>query len=77
MTPSHARPDLNGQQYAVGRRNASPAFLMGLSLIWVLAALVCGVYLHASWRLVPTVVASGIAVLYLRSAAGAYLRRSR
>ncbi|MCL5052930.1 hypothetical protein [Ferrimicrobium acidiphilum] len=77
MTPSHARPDLGGQSYSVGRRNTSPAFLMGLSLIWILAAAVCGLYLHTSWRLIPIVVAFGIGALYLRSATGAYLRRTR
>ncbi|MGC9155735.1 MAG: hypothetical protein ACP5HZ_08810 [Ferrimicrobium sp.] len=77
MTPAHARPDTPGATYEVGRRNASPLLLVGLALMWMVAGAVCGLYLHASWTLIPVVVAVGIGVLYLRAAAGAYLRRHR
>jgi hypothetical protein len=77
MTPSHARPELFSASYTVGRRNTPPLVLMALAVMWLAAGVVCEMYLHASWRLIPTIVACGVGVLYLRAATGAYLRTGR
>jgi fucose permease len=34
-----------------------------------------GVYVHGSWRYIPAIFACGIGIVFLRSAAGAYVQR--
>ncbi|MFC0080754.1 hypothetical protein ACFFRE_01100 [Aciditerrimonas ferrireducens] len=61
--------------YRVGRQRSDPRFLALVALAWLAVGVVSFVALHASWRLVPGVFALGVGLLYLRGAAGAYLRR--
>ncbi|MEX6430088.1 MAG: hypothetical protein ACYCWN_06290 [Ferrimicrobium sp.] len=78
MTPSHARPKpVDQSSYRVGRRDTAPLLLVALAVLWIAVAAVCEAALHASWRLIPSMVALGIGLLYLRGAGGAYLRRMR
>ena len=59
----------------VGRHPSNPALLLVVGLMWLAAALVAYIGLHRSWKLIVIVVFAGIGLLYLRGAAGAYLRR--
>jgi hypothetical protein len=43
--------------------------------MWFAVAIFAFFGLHASWKLIPVVCFAGIGLLYLRGAAGAYLRR--
>ncbi|MCL4423638.1 MAG: hypothetical protein M1115_10855 [Actinobacteria bacterium] len=67
------RADLGHVQ--VGKRPSSPAFLAVLGVVWIAVGLVAAFGLHASWRLVPTVVAIGIGLFFLRGASATVLRR--
>jgi hypothetical protein len=46
-------------------------------MCWVIVALICDLALHMSWRLIPTIFALGVGLLYLRSAGAAYLKSNR
>lgn len=47
-----------------------------MAFAWLAVGIISFVALHAAWRLIPGVFALGVGLLYLRGAAGAYLRRS-
>ena len=59
----------------VGKRPSNPAVLALVGMIWLAAAVGAYVGLRTSWKLIVIVVFAGIGLLYLRGAAGAYLRR--
>jgi len=79
MTPSRARPQESegSPSYRVGQRQSSPILLLGLAVLWMIVALICDLALHMSWRLIPTIFALGVGLLYLRSAGAAYLEGNR
>jgi hypothetical protein len=43
--------------------------------MWLAAAVITAIGLHKGWKLIPVVVFAGVGLLYLRGAAGSYLRR--
>ena len=59
----------------VGKRPSNPTFLALVGLLWIAAAIGALLVLHRSWKLIPVVCFAGVGLLYLRGAAGAYLRR--
>ena len=59
----------------VGKRPSNPGFLLVVGVMWLAAAVIAEVGLHSSWKLIIVVVFAGIGLLYLRGAAGSYLRR--
>ena len=59
----------------VGRRPSSPTFLLAVAVAWLAASVFAFFGLHAGWKLIPTICFAGVGLLYLRGAAGAYLRR--
>lgn len=69
-------PKLGAGPPVVGKRPSNPALLALVGLLWLAAAVAAYVGLHKSWKLIVIVVFAGIGLLYLRGAAGAYLRRS-
>jgi hypothetical protein len=79
MTSSHARPQESEglPSYRVGQRQSSPILLLGIAMCWVIVALICDLALHMSWRLIPTIFALGVGLLYLRSAGAGYLHSDR
>lgn len=68
-------PKLGNGPPVVGKRPSNPALLALVGLMWLAAAVAGYVGLHKSWKLIVIVVFAGIGLLYLRGAAGAYLRR--
>ncbi len=62
--------------YQVGRRRTDPRFLAVVAVAWLAAGVAMLLMLHAGWRLVPAVFSFGVGLLYLRGAAGSFLRRS-
>jgi hypothetical protein len=59
----------------VGKRPSRPGFLAVLGLLWVAAAIFALFALHTGWKLIPVICFAGVGFLYLRGAAGSYLRR--
>ena|SRR5438132_1466827 len=59
----------------VGKRPSRPGFLALLALLWLAAAIVAYFGLHTGWKLIPVICFTGVGILYLRGAAGSYLRR--
>jgi hypothetical protein len=59
----------------VGKRPSQVAFLAACALLWFAAAAFAFFGLDAGWRLIPAICFAGIGILYLRGAAGSYLRR--
>jgi hypothetical protein len=56
----------------------SPAVPLALGIvaaIWIVGGVALGLYVHGSWRYIPAIFACGIGLLFLRSAAGAYVQR--
>ncbi len=64
-----------GPPPVVGKRPSRPLFLVVLALMWLGAAAGAFLGLHTGWKLIPVVCFAGIGLLYLRGAAGSYLRR--
>ena len=60
-----------------GRRPSRPGFLLLVALLWILTGILTLARLHASWKLIPGVVAIGIGMLFLRGALATVVRRSR
>jgi hypothetical protein len=46
-----------------------------VGLLWVAAAIFALFALHSGWKLIPVICFAGVGFLYLRGAAGSYLRR--
>jgi len=46
-----------------------------VGLLWVAAAIFALFALHTGWKLIPVICFAGVGFLYLRGAAGSYLRR--
>ena len=59
----------------VGKRPSRPGFLAVAALLWFAAAIVAYFGLHTGWKLIPAICFAGVGFLYLRGAAGSYLRR--
>src|SRR5438874_11791552 len=59
----------------VGKRPSRPGFLAVAALLWFAAAIVAYFGLHTGWKLIPVICFAGVGFLYLRGAAGSYLRR--
>jgi len=59
----------------VGKRPSRPGFLAACALLWFGAAIFAFFGLHNGWKLIPVICFAGIGILYLRGAAGSYLRR--
>ena len=59
----------------VGKRPSRPGFLAACALLWFAAAIFAFFGLHNGWKLIPAICFAGIGILYLRGAAGSYLRR--
>jgi hypothetical protein len=59
----------------VGKRPSRPGFLVLCALLWFAAAIFAFFAMHASWKLIPSICFAGVGFLYLRGAAGSYLRR--
>ena len=59
----------------VGKRPSRPGFLAVAALLWFGAAVVAFFGLHTGWKLIPVICFAGVGFLYLRGAAGSYLRR--
>ena len=59
----------------VGKRPSHPRFLAVVGLLWVAAAIFALFALHTGWKLIPVICFAGVGFLYLRGAAGSYLRR--
>jgi hypothetical protein len=54
---------------------AVPLVLGIVAAIWIVGGVALGLYVHGSWRYIPAIFACGIGILFLRSAAGAYVQR--
>ncbi|HMC04789.1 MAG TPA: hypothetical protein VKJ83_04880 [Actinomycetota bacterium] len=59
----------------VGKRPSRPGFLAVLAVLWFAAAIFAYFGLHTGWKLIPVICFTGVGILYLRGAAGSYLRR--
>lgn len=59
----------------VGKRPSQPWLLFVVGLLWFGAAVGALVGIHRSWKIVPIICFAGVGFLYLRGAAGSYLRR--
>jgi hypothetical protein len=59
----------------VGKRPSRPGFLAVAAVLWFAAAIVAFFGLHTGWKLIPVICFAGVGFLYLRGAAGSYLRR--
>src|SRR5881398_634705 len=59
----------------VGKRPSRPGFLAVCALLWFAAAIFAFFGLHTGWKLIPVICFTGVGILYLRGAAGSYLRR--
>ena len=59
----------------VGKRPSRPGFLAVAALLWFAAAIVAFFGLHTGLKLIPVICFAGVGFLYLRGAAGSYLRR--
>jgi hypothetical protein len=59
----------------VGKRPSRPGFLAVAALLWFAAAIIAFFGLHTGWKLIPVICFAGVGFLYLRGAAGSYLRR--
>ena len=44
-------------------------------MLWFAAAIFAYFGLHTGWKLIPVICFTGVGILYLRGAAGSYLRR--
>ncbi|MGC9155371.1 MAG: hypothetical protein ACP5HZ_06965 [Ferrimicrobium sp.] len=54
---------------------ANPIVLGIIAAIWIVGGVAIGLYVHGSWHYIPAIFACGIGVVFLRSAAGAYVQR--
>ena len=77
MATKRNRQPARDKQFLVGRRESNPILLGIVAIMWIVVGAVCGLYLHASWRLIPAILSLGIGLAFLRGAAGAYVRRMR
>jgi hypothetical protein len=59
----------------VGKRPSRPGFLAVCGLMWIAAAIFALFALHTGWKLIAVICFAGVGILYLRGAAGSYLRR--
>ena len=59
----------------VGKRPSRPGFLAFAAVLWFAAAIIAYFGLHTGWKLIPAICFTGVGILYLRGAAGSYLRR--
>ena len=59
----------------VGKRPSNPLFLLAVALAWLAAGAMAYFGLHRTWKLIPVICFVGVGLLYLRGAAGSYLRR--
>jgi hypothetical protein len=59
----------------VGKRPSRPGFLAVCGLLWIGAAIFALFALHTGWKLIAVICFAGVGMLYLRGAAGSYLRR--
>ena len=75
--PGKGTPDARQPQGApmVGKRPSRPGFLAVAALLWFAAAIIAFFGLHTGWKLIPVICFTGVGILYLRGAAGSYLRR--
>ncbi|MCL5973224.1 MAG: hypothetical protein ACYCWN_11770 [Ferrimicrobium sp.] len=55
----------------------NPLVLGIIAALWIAGGVSIGLYVHGSWRYIPAIFACGIGVVFLRSAAGAYVQRLR
>lgn len=62
---------------AVGRRPSSPAFLAVVAVMWLAVGVVMFLTLSTGWRLIPSIVAVGIGLMFLRGAGATVARRER
>lgn len=54
---------------------AAPIVLGVVAAIWIVGGIALILYVHGTWRYIPGIFACGIGVVFLRSAAGAYVQR--
>lgn len=62
---------------AIGRRPSSPGFLAVVAVMWIAVGVIVFVALKTGWRLIPSIIAVGIGLLFLRGAGATVLRRER
>jgi len=73
--PGSGGPGGPEQPPQVGKRPSNPLFLFTVALAWLAAGAIAYFGLHRTWRLIPVICFVGVGLLYLRGAAGSYLRR--
>jgi len=74
--PKKRGPDLD-KPVAIGRRPSSPGFLAIVAVMWIAVGVILFLTLKSGWRLVPSIVAVGIGLMFLRGAGATVLRRDR
>ncbi len=52
----------------VGKRPSSPAFLFGVSGLWIAAGALIWYSMSATWKLIPAIFAIGVGLFFLRGA---------
>jgi hypothetical protein len=62
---------------AIGRRPSSPRFLAVVAAMWIAVGIVLFLTLKTGWRLIPSIVAVGIGLMFLRGAGATVLRHER
>lgn len=62
---------------AIGRRPSSPGFLAVVAVMWIAVGIIVFVALNTGWRLIPSILAVGIGLMFLRGAGATVLRRER
>jgi hypothetical protein len=77
VAPRRRSPLEPEEPVAVGRRPSSPAFLLFVAIMWLAVGVVMFLSLSTGWRLIPSIVAIGIGLLFLRGAGATVVRRER
>jgi hypothetical protein len=62
---------------AIGRRPSSPRFLAVVAVMWIAVGIVLFLTLKTGWRLIPSIVAVGIGLMFGRGAGATVLRHER
>lgn len=74
--PTKREPDPD-KPVAIGRRPSSPGFLLLVGVMWLAVGVICFFNLHTSWRLIPSIFAVGVGVMFSRGAFATVLRREK
>jgi hypothetical protein len=61
----------------IGRRPSGPGFLALVAVMWIAVGIILFLTLKSGWRLVPSIVAVGIGLMFLRGAMATVVRRDR